>query len=402
MSEPAAPPRERAVDNPNAAVGSRFAGLEGYRGVAALAIVIYTVFQYVNNNNPDAFVDERAPAYLLLHGLDSLVALFFVLSAFLLALPYARAALVGSSAPSARAFLFRRATRVVPLYLVAILVVWAARNPAVPGDWVDLLQHLVFAQVFDNNRIFFTIGPAWSLAVEVHFYLLLALGGWLVTRMAWRIRPSWRLPLLLTVTLGMAAASLGWKFYAAYVLHIPGDRWNVWFSLPAKLDEFALGILLAIVVAHGRMRLNGTGVVVARALGFAVLVLAFWTRPATQTDNVFFHSIASVGFLLLLASSVLGPQDRWVKAMSARGFAFLGLVSYSLYMWHEPILILLTKAGLFPSPDAPWAFEIGVAVLTPLALAVAWVSYQVIESPAGKLRMLITRDGKPRDYYNGD
>lgn len=181
-------------------MGGRFAGLEGYRGLAAFSIVVYHVFQYADAGDPQRFADHRSPGYLLLHGLDGFVALFFVLSAFLLTLPYARSALTGEASPSARAFVVRRAARIVPLYLAAILIVWTPRNPVLPGDLVDLGEHLTFTQVFDAKRIFFTIGPAWSLAVEVQFYLLLALAGAGVVRVCRRIDSRYRFGFLVAVT----------------------------------------------------------------------------------------------------------------------------------------------------------------------------------------------------------
>ena len=77
----------------------------------------------------------------------------------------------------AREFLFRRAVRIVPLYWIAVTTVWALRNPALPGDWRDLVEHLLFVQVFDRERIFYTLGPTWSMSLEVMFYLSLVVLG---------------------------------------------------------------------------------------------------------------------------------------------------------------------------------------------------------------------------------
>ena len=87
------------------------------------------------------------------------VDVLFLMSAYLLTLSYARAALDGTSLLPAREFLFRRAVRIVPLYWIAVTTVWALRNPALPGDWRDLVEHLLFVQVFDRERIFYTLGP---------------------------------------------------------------------------------------------------------------------------------------------------------------------------------------------------------------------------------------------------
>ncbi len=71
--------------------------------------------------------------------------------------------------------LFRRMARLLPLYYVVVLVVWTTTNPSLPGHWQDLLLHLTFTHVYSDDYIFWTVGPAWSLGVEFHFYVLMAL-----------------------------------------------------------------------------------------------------------------------------------------------------------------------------------------------------------------------------------
>ena len=393
---------ERPIDDPAVSVGRRFSGLEGYRGIAAVAIVVFHVYQSVDRRAADHFADKSSVTYTMLHGLDSFVAMFFVLSAFLLALPYMSAALHGHYAPNGRAFLLRRATRVVPLYFVAILIVWSARNPAILGDWVDLVKHLTFTHVYDQERIFYTIGPAWSLAIEVQFYVVLAVGGWLATVITRRLPERWRLPFLVTGVLLLGLASIAWKWWAAYVLEAPGDAWHIWYGLPAKLDEFALGMMLAIVVAQRRWSMGVRSMWITRIIGILVLVVAFATRPPGAHEHLWFHTITAVGFVLILASSVMGPQDRWVRALSMPALAFLGLISYSLYMWHEAVILLFTDQWDFPPADMTGAVIVTLAVVLPVALGVAWLSYHLIEEPMGKLRMLFDRHGRSRDYYNGD
>lgn len=389
------------VDAPAQAVGTRFADLEGYRGLAALGVVVYHVFQYAETGQEELFPTSGDGTYRVVHGLDSFVDLFFVLSAFLLTLPYAKAALAGRRAPDARAFVLRRASRIVPLYLVAVCVVWAFRNPVLPGDLVDLVEHLTFTQVYDTQRIFFTIGPAWSLAVEVQFYVLLGLLGAGLAHVCSGLTATFRLVVLLLAIGVVAAAGVAWKAVAWYVLEVDPTVWPVWFGLPAKLDVFALGMLLAVVVAHGKVTVARRGALLLRLSGLAVVVYAFATRPYDDARHLWFHTIAAVGFVLLLAGSVLGPGDRWVRALSTPVPLFLGVVSYSLYLWHEPVLLALASTGVLPAQDDPAVLWVGLAVVLPVSLLVAWLSYHLIERPAGLLRVLRDGSGRPRDYYDG-
>jgi peptidoglycan/LPS O-acetylase OafA/YrhL len=102
--------------------------------------------------------------------------------------------------------------------------------------------------------------------------------------------------------------------------------------------------------------------------------------------------------MLLLLSTVSGNRgQRWSRALSWRPLAWVGLISYSSYMWHEPTMMLLTHLGI--TSRQPGAIVWTLFVVTLASLAVGWLSYWVIEFPTSKLRALRDRDGKPRDYY---
>ena len=392
-----------AADSPGRAVG-RFAALEGYRGVAALLIVVFHLYQFMRFGSPARYPYAHTPWNLVLQQLDGFVDLFFVLSAFLLTLPYARTALAGGRPLAGRQFLFRRSARIVPLYFVAVLLVWSARTTSFPGDWRDLLSHLTFLQVYDQRRIFYTIGPAWSLAVEVQFYVLLALVGAALCRICRHLgSPNARRTVLYSSVTATAALGLGSRLLAAYGLHRPAQDWPFWFSLPAKLDVFAVGMLLAVIVAArgDRKNLSRPMLWIVRLTGLGLLCWGFLSRASDPLPELYFHDWCAMGFGLLLAASVLGRRTRSGGLLATRPLAGLGLVSYSLYMWHEPLMLWLAGSGLLPTPGTPQAFPLGLLVLVPVALLVAYTSYWLIEYPASRLRRNRDADGHRRDYYDG-
>lgn len=376
---------------------SHLRALDGYRGLAALAVVVYHVYQYAVVGNPGLFAGNPV-ALRLLHGLDGAVDLFFVLSAFLLMIPFAKAVLAGREGPSTRAFAIRRAARILPLYLIAILSVWAWRNPTLPGDWLDLVEHLTFTHVFDDQRIFWTIGPAWSLAVEIHFYITLALLGAVLAAIAGRLPQRARLPLLLGSIAALFTASVAWKAVAWYVLEVPGDRWSVWFTLPAKLDVFALGMLLAVIYVARPTRLSALQATVARWTGAAIVLAAVLLR-SDDAAHLWFHTIAAIGFALILAAAILGPGSKIERALDSALPATLGLVSYSLYLWHEPLMLFLANAGIVPAQGAGSVFWPTLLVMIPASILLAWISYHAIEVPGNYLRRLVNSDGTAHHYY---
>lgn len=147
-----------------------------------------------------------------------------------------------------------------------------------------------------------------------------------------------------------------------------------------------------LVAALGRRRpLGHRGRLLLRVAALVILVVAFATRAAETWSAVYFASICSVGFGCLVAAAVLGsPPDRWALTLSRRPLLWLGMISYSVYLWHEPIMLTLRGWGLVQQqPDEFLATAISVVTVSVL---VGWLSYVVIERPTSRLRRLFTDD----------
>ncbi|MDT3397414.1 acyltransferase [Streptomyces sp. B1866] len=380
---------------------SRAQELEGYRGLAAMATVVFHVWQHYfryGAQGADPPVDNRyVGAAISLEVID----FFFVMSAYLLTVSYARAAIDGAAVRPARMFLFRRAIRIVPLYFLAVLVVWAMRNPALPGNWLDLAEHLTFTQVLDKDQIFYTIGPAWSLSLEMLFYLVLVVLGPLAVRAC---RP------LATRRARVAACAAGcallyvlpvvWIAVARYGLHVPHTDWPVYFGPQARFGGFAAGMGLAVlaVTAGERGRLGPGPAAALAAASLAGLYGLSLSAAGENAAATFYHPVASLLWTVLLLATVhVRRPGRWHRALCARWLTGAGLVSYSLYMWHEPIMIGLYDAGLLP--DAQSAFPLGVLIVLAAALVAAVASYWFLEYPASMLGRLRDGSGRSREYY---
>jgi peptidoglycan/LPS O-acetylase OafA/YrhL len=183
----------------------------------------------------------------------------------------------------------------------------------------------------------------WSLVVELQFYILLPF----VMR-RWVIAP-----------LALLSFGIWWHF-----VHEVGSsdlRWA--WSLPSTFYVFALGMGLAMVT-----RRIGRGTQIALIAGSAPL----WLLAADRLDWA--QPLAGVGALMVVAAIVLGPP-----LLELRWLATLGIASYSLYLWHLPIV-----ESLGPRTDArgPELLLVSLAVCVPIALA----SYALIERPFLRLR----------------
>ena len=313
--------------------------------------------------------------------------MLFAMSAFLLTLSYARSAIDGDDPQPAGTFLFRRAVRILPLYWVGVVTVWAVRNPTLHADWLDLFEHLTFTQIFDQQRIFYTLGPTWSMSLEIFFYALLVVLGPAAVRLCRRL-PSrrQRVRVLLGGCGALFAIPVIWNAVAFLGFHVSYDHWPVYFGPQSRFGAFAVGMALAVFAASRRSEplFRGVWPSVLRvaALGIVLGATAL-NRPGTY-GQVAYHDIAALGWLLLLASTVLGERGQtWSRWLSWRPLTLAGLISYSTYMWHEPVMMLLGHVGLTSRSAAalPWS----ILTVLVVSVLVGAVADRFIEYPTGKL-----------------
>ncbi|HZO61191.1 MAG TPA: acyltransferase [Solirubrobacterales bacterium] len=355
----------------------RFAALDGLRGIAALMVFAIHVWIYQLPNTVVLRRDSWEKT-LLFEGRVAFV-MFFVLSGYLLYRAFARAALGQGKAVNVRSYLVRRAARIVPAYYVAILgtlaLLWAAGD--VPGrrlvDAAQLPLYFVFGQNYTPDTLLKLNAATWTLAVEVVFYLMLPVIGWLALR--WCRGRVGRQALLLA---GLAATGLAWNA----VDYSAGWGPVASHSPPSFLPYFACGMLVALLVEWRRARGSaplGTGASAALVGGAAaVLVLNGWWHATFAHDSVAMEVLADSGaalaFAAIIAALVLGTGTG-VRWLGARPLAWMGEITYGFYLWHIPLLVCARGLGILPS-----GIVLGLAVL-PVAIAFGAASWHWIEQP---------------------
>lgn len=393
----------------------RFPGIEGVRAVAALSVLIYHVWLY----GPPGTAEQSGlgPFGRVMPDFAFGVILFFTLSGFLLYRPFAAALLREQERPSFTRYLRNRALRILPAYWVILVLVSFALQAALVRDAagelrtdalhdpVLLLQNLLLLQNYSPDGVVTGIGPAWSLAVEVVFYLLLpllALMGLQLARPA-RTRQERRLAAFAPAVLLLAVGLCG-KAAAAYLVPGTGGGWNAdWHSVLERsfltqADLFAFGMVLAVVhvdaedglVRFGRRtRWIAAGVAVA-----AYLVTAKMTSYG-QLGNSPFNTLMAFAAALLLALVVL-PHSGWrplTAILDSRLLVWIGLVSYSLFLWHEPLVRFLDDRGLTVGGDA--GMFANLALVGSLALALSMATYCLVERPALRRKQRTTAQSPP-------
>ncbi len=399
----AAPPAQRTHRrelHPERPRDRRRFPLDPLRGLAAVAVIFFHAYQNQTLGEVTTSELDRRLLAVLVTLSDGAVALFFVLSGFVLYLPAVRAGLAGGRPSSAIDMLMRRAARLLPLYYTVILLVWSISNTSLPGQWRDLLLHTTMTHVYSQKYIFWTDGPAWSLAVEFHFYLLMALTVPVIGRCcAGTTAGARRSALVLLLPLAMCAAGIAWLFWAVH--HRAVDEWPIWFGPLAKMPIFAFGMLLAVVVAHGaelRHAWTRWSLVVA---GFGLVALAVVRRPTYQDSatSELWHLVFATVAVLWIAAIVMNPYapSRW---LSWRPLAFLGVISYGIYLLHEPTMRVLRSHGLLPHRDGgQWDFLLTTAMVLGVTILVARLSFRYIELNGLRVLAAFEPGGRSREYY---
>jgi peptidoglycan/LPS O-acetylase OafA/YrhL len=365
--------------------------LDGLRALAALCIVLFHSMLFVQFEYTPLSIVVNHGWYYLSTG----VHLFFVLSGFLLFLPYARALLDGKPLPSARRFYRRRALRILPAYWVCLAITVALKYvvKGAPFSLGDVLSHifLINDSFPQYNRDF--NGPFWTLAVEAQFYLLLPLMALVIAFVCRRSRSPWRIAggIALVLALALLVRLIDIGIVAALPANADVTRSTagivvlVTMGMQGKyLEVFAIGMLCALlyILASERRLLSAERV---RRLGYLALALAVagiaLAVPGVDLagkmivpgapfglDYVLYPLLVGVGFGGLLLAILWG--GRWIRAPFASGpMRFIGLMSYSLYLWHLPVI----------HGDVPLFADRPLILVIPGAFLVAYLSYQLVE-----------------------
>jgi peptidoglycan/LPS O-acetylase OafA/YrhL len=370
--------------------------LDAYRGIAALAVVIFHAGGPVAHRAETgrSFYDGT-PLDIVIRQFSAGVTWFFVLSGFVIFLPFARAAIRQTAPVAVLPFLARRAIRLLPLYYFTFTLIWLAVRGSVREPWRDLALHLTFTHVFSREHFLWTIGPAWSLGVEVMFYLFVAACGPLAHRVCARLpTPRARSAALGGGVAALACASLAYVSWAHFAAGIAFDDLPVYSGPVAMFHTFAPGMGLAIIVAltEGRTTIRHATAALLLTGWVALSLVAIVTRLDRAWAGLYFNALFGLAFALLLATTVLGRSGaRWGRVLLHPVLQFLGLISYSVYLWHESITWVLFRAGVIGN-RAPHTFPQGILLVCVVVIAVSAASYWAIERPTMRLRARLSPD----------
>ncbi|MDT7761488.1 MAG: hypothetical protein QOC63_908 [Mycobacterium sp.] len=341
--------------------------VEGMRACAALGIVLtHVAFQTGHYGGITGRLFAR---------FDLAVAVFFGLSGFLLWRGHAAAARGLRPVPPTGHYLRSRIVRIMPGYLVAVVVILSLL-PDANADLTVWLANLSLTQIYVPLTLTAGLTQMWSLSVEVAFYLVLPFLALLARRLPVRAR----IPAIAAV----AVASLGWGLIPVPAPYgINPLNWP-----PAFFSWFAAGMLLAelTVTDVGWLhRLARRRVVMAVVVVVAFVVAASplagpeGLTQGTITQFIMKTVLGAVVAAALIAPLVLDRPDTPHRLLGNTTMVTLGRWSYGLFVWH-----LAALAMVFPI-IGEFAFDGHMPVVLVLTVvfgfAIAAVSYALIESP---------------------
>ncbi len=369
-----------------------FPEIESLRGIAILLVYFHHVDGFVAPAGNGARESIPFLLWAFVTAGQTGVSLFFVLSAFLLSLPFLAQA-GGGKRVSRRDFYKRRALRILPLYYTAVIV----GSVATANRLTDVL-HAVPYFVFLNSAEGFTtpLPPFsnvwWSLATEIQFYMILPL-------LPFFMRSRARRWLGVGVLLSFAYSYAQFVMHRFYMQTIPGQI-LLGVSVFGRGPVFIFGVLAAwVYIRYGvRIRHRLEGIRWVRAGGADLLFLATWLalafllrwltlfgywRAEFQTLHVW-HVVEGFLWAAILLQMLLAPL-RTKAIVANRWLARLGVLSYSIYILHVPMILLTViylrrwYARLFVGWDA--STIVLVALMAAGCLALSELTYRYIERP---------------------
>ena len=361
--------------------------LDGVRGLAILSVIGHHTVETVGGTGAASILAQRI-AGSMWAGVD----LFFVLSGFLIT----GVLLETRGRPHYfRNFVARRALRILPLYavvLVVVLLVLPAFGVYAPervatmranvGWFVAMLSNVLVA--IGDWEATADLGHLWSICIEEQFYLVWPVVAALLAPP--RLRVVAAAIFFVSPLLRLAASMAGASPAAVYTL------------MPTRLDGLAVGAAIAVTLrSHPdvpRLRRLADGAAALALLPLAVIFTVqgtiAWAFRTTQLAG--FGAWAVLGGWLVLRAATSTPRDRAYGLLASPLLRTFGKYSYSLYLFHLPVIAVLEHVGVSDAVAALFggatlaALIVRGTVVTLVSLLVAVTTWYLIERPALELK----------------
>ncbi len=384
--------------------------LDGVRAVACLCVISFHLNLFsllahlwlpILNDVGATFISSIALAG------EMGIMLFFILSGFLLFLPFAKAIVFDQPRPPLRRYYIRRIFRIFPGYYISLFLMVLYLQPIYlqPAHLHELWLFLTFRMDFPLT--YQQINPPfWTLAIEFQFYLVLPFIAWLVRKVAGKGTPRVRALKMVTCILALCACGLYIRYWGFFLTSsTPPQDFTLLAMISSALrpyifgtsgkyfEVFAIGMLIAVAYLYlqnepytGRLNksvrflspyLFVLGILVISCAnlwhyyvvyvhGITLHYLDSYQSILNSSKDVFNAMSFALGYGLCLFAILHGPSSLR-KPFEWLPLRWIGLISYSLYIWHDPFIIFF-QIYFLPKFQA-----LGWAMGTQYMIFVFWV-----------------------------
>ena len=315
------------------------------------------------------------------------VDIFFVISGFLLTLPWLNSRREQRFIPFVKNFYARRVLRIVPAYYVTLLVIIYLSLfglQKLPST-TNVVSHILFVNDFLDQPII--RGVFWTLSVEMCFYLTLPFIMW--------IRKPKRWWMALTAMAFGAIAFRLFLIYSHHPLFNQGDAShfnNVRYihTLAGRFDEFAVGMACAWLYQHKKIPTDAGNRLFAIGLALMLIIINVYGRRGDILMEapllyLALPTIASIATGFIISGAVVrGSAPN--RLLGASTMIFVGTISYSVYLWHTVILDALYRSELLSRVEGVTRLSHAFLYSLPPILLISLVSYWWIEKPFLEIR----------------
>lgn len=346
--------------------------IDGLRFLAIMMVVLYHINIFVTVKAPFAFSQTPASYWWLYGWLDSDrkgVFLFFIISGFILALPFAKAAFGHGKTVLLKEYYLRRLTRLEPPYFFVMIAcffgILLMRGhefaSTFPHTFFGLLPRLLASLIYSHNIIFpkyLSLNPvAWSLEIEVQFYLTVPL---LVK--VFKLKSFQRRLALILAVIFFICLQHVWRFK--------------FDSLYNYIQYFLLGFLLADLYLN-KVKFNFS-FWLSGLFGFLSLVYVLFVDLRPHNFNDFLFPVAALSLYLTVLT-----DSFWSKIFSIKWITSIGGMCYSIYLLHYNIIPLIGNKTIFYniSKSYPVTYVWHTLILLPIVLLISSAFYLLIERP---------------------
>jgi peptidoglycan/LPS O-acetylase OafA/YrhL len=338
-------------------------GADILRGLAIISVVVYHAFgsAYGFFIPWNGWVRDfnRPPSQLILWFYPITfgwagVALFFVISGFCIHFSFLR-----SKSFSFKNFFWRRFWRIYPTYIVSLITFTILGHINIFSSFgaMQFFSHALFLHNFMSSTYFLGINPSfWSIATEVQLYLLFPV---LIF-----IRSRFGILGCLQITF---IVGLLWRIVAVYVRGLPENPITSTFTFPLMTwFDWTLGAFVAEHFFNDNCAFNRKSIYLAFLLPFFVASTLF--KPLT----IFSFTLAAIVAAIFLDAAL---HISWRKSHVVTFLAFIGAISYSLYLWHQPLLYPIIHT-IENFTGSAFLTLLGLSTLT---IAGSWISFRIFE-----------------------